>query len=99
LQEQIVQLQSELHRLTGRVMAPIDPEEQTDYIAHGSPEHAALLGLREATDEDRIVADGWALEDITNWPPTATEEYLQRTLRQKVLKRRARTQESRTLPR
>ena len=34
------------------------PEDRADYIAHGSPQHAAFLGLVEVEDVDRAKADG-----------------------------------------
>lgn len=39
-------------RPTGR------PEDRADYIAHGSPEHAAFLGLIEATPADLAEKSG-----------------------------------------
>lgn len=61
-----------------------DPAVQADYVERGSDEHAAMLGLRKSTDEDgEYVIDGWTLEDITNFPPSVTPEYLKRMLRQK----------------
>ena len=57
---------------------------QTDFIKHGSPEHAAILGLRKATEKDDIKLDGWTLIDMTAFGPQATEAYLKEVLRQKV---------------
>ena len=53
-------------------------------IRHGSEEHAALLELMEATEEDDLQYEGWTLADPTKWGENATEEYLRRILRQKV---------------
>ena len=85
LQREIAVLKADLARLTGRPASRAEPEEQADYVEHGSDEHAALLGLRKATEEDgEFVIDGWALEDITTYPPSVTPEFLKRVLRQKV---------------
>jgi len=55
-----------------------------DYIAHGSAEHAALLGLRKADKDDGIQHDGWTLVDLTMFGPQVTETYLREVIRQKV---------------
>jgi len=55
-----------------------------DYIAHGSDQHASLLGLIKATPEDEPQYNGWALADITMYGPSARPEYLRRVLMQKV---------------
>ena len=84
LQSQIVALRGQLAAITEKP-ARREPEEQTDYVKPGSDEHAAMLGLRKSTDEDgKFVLDGWALDDITNFPPHVPDEYLVRTLRGKV---------------
>lgn len=53
-------------------------------IKHGSAEHAALLGLRKARDDDAIQLDGWTLVDMTMFGANVTETYLREVLRQKV---------------
>jgi hypothetical protein len=58
--------------------------KNTDYIEHGSPEHAALMGLRKAKPDDAVQLDGWTLADMTMFGPQATEAFLRETLRQKV---------------
>lgn len=60
-----------------------------DYIKPGSDAHKQLLGLREATDGDEITCEGadgtvYALQDITQFGPSATRDYLHDVLRQKV---------------
>ena len=55
-----------------------------DYVEHGSDRHAGLLGLREAQEDDDPQLDGWALEDMTMWGPTATDKFRMQMLRQKV---------------
>ena len=55
-----------------------------DYVEHGSDRHAGLLGLRKAEKDDEPQLDGWALEDMTMWGPTATDKFLMLMLRQKV---------------
>ncbi|NIQ90181.1 MAG: hypothetical protein GWN93_14580 [Deltaproteobacteria bacterium] len=58
-----------------------------DYIAFGSDEHAAILGLKTADKDDDPQLDGWALVDITAWGPEALADdkaYLREILRQKV---------------
>jgi len=58
--------------------------EQTDYIAHGSNEHAALLGLVKATKDDELQYKGWTLADFTMYGVAVTELFLKQTLTQKV---------------
>lgn len=83
VQAELAWLRAELEARRGPTVRH-DPTVQTDRIERGSDEHAAMLGLRESTDEDgEYVVDGWTLEDITNFPPTVTPEYLKRMLRQK----------------
>lgn len=84
MERQIAELREQLAALSGRTVRH-DPTVQADYVARGSDEHAAMLGLRKATEIDgEFVIEGWALDDITNFPPTATPEWLKRTLQQKV---------------
>jgi len=90
----IAALQAEIDRLTATLarmgirMAPqaqgVEAGEQRDHIAFGSPEHAEFLGLRKATDDDEIVVEGWALQDITAWGPAAGRDFLRGILLQKV---------------
>lgn len=60
LEAQVKELQAALAGVLGRevVQTAYDPTaQQPDFIAHGSPEHAALLGLVEvdgASDDDFI---------------------------------------------
>ncbi len=49
-------------------------------IAHGSKEHAALLGLVA----DKAAPSGYRLADPTQWGPQATEKFLEEVLRQKI---------------
>jgi len=60
------------------------PHGQTDYIEHGSQEHAGLLGLRKAAKEDNLELNSWTLEDMTAYGPQATMDFLKEVLRQKV---------------
>lgn len=53
-------------------------------VKFGSPEHAALLGLRKAAETDSLKLEGWTLVDMTAFGPQATETFLMETLRQKV---------------
>lgn len=55
-----------------------------DYIAHGSDEHAALLGLKKSVKEDKFQHKGWTFADITQFGPTAREDYIQAQLIQRV---------------
>jgi hypothetical protein len=59
-------------------------KNQSMNIEHGAAEHAALLGLRKATQEDAIQLDGWTLVDMTIFGPQVTDAYLREVLRQKV---------------
>ena len=55
-------------------------------IEHGSDEHAQMLGLRKATDDDdpQLVMEGWTLENIIDFGPTAELRYLKAILHQRV---------------
>jgi len=55
-----------------------------DYVAHGSDQHAAMLGLVKAEKDDEPQQGGWALQDITLYGPTATDKFLAQVLRQKI---------------
>ena len=84
LQQELAALRQQIDALTGRAVQ-YDPAEQADYVERGSDEHAAMLGLRKATEEDgEFVIDGWALDGMTNYPPSVTKEWLLNTLRQKI---------------
>ena len=84
LQARIDQLEDMLRRVGIRDSQPRRAVEQTDYVKHGSDEHAALLGLKKASESDDPQVDGWALEDITQFGPTVTPAFLAQWLRQKV---------------
>ena len=84
LQEQVAQLQRQLGRLDGTQTVPTEPEVQTDYVEHGSDCHAGMLGLKKAGADDKPELDGWALEDIVSYGPTASQEFLAQLLLQKV---------------
>jgi hypothetical protein len=58
--------------------------KRPDYVEPGSARHAALLGLREATDDDEIQYDGWALQDVNLLGIAATDRAIREVLRQKV---------------
>jgi hypothetical protein len=60
------------------------PAGNPDYIEHGSDRHAAMLGLKKAEAHDVPQLDGWALQDVTQYGPSARPEFLEQTLRQKV---------------
>ena len=55
-------------------------DKNTDYIAHGSEGHAAILGLIP----DKAAPDGYRLADPTAFGPQATQSYIDEVLRQKV---------------
>jgi len=55
-----------------------------DYVEHGSDRHAGLLGLKKAEKNDVLQEDGWALQDITMYGPSARPEFLVQVLHQKV---------------
>jgi len=57
---------------------------QTDYVAPGSTDHAALLGLVKAPQGETLEIDGWTLADPLAFGPAASETYLLRILRSKV---------------
>jgi len=53
-------------------------------VEFGSDQHAGLLGLKKASEDDVPQLDGWALIDVTVHGPAARPEYLREVLRQKV---------------
>jgi hypothetical protein len=59
-------------------MANKQQVDDLNYIAHGSDEHAAMLGLVKGT------GGKWQLEDITQYGPNARKEFLDAVLAQKV---------------
>lgn len=64
---------------------PKNVVKKSAYIAFGSTEHATLLGLRKATEEDKpLVYKSWTLYDPGMWGPNATESFLMNQLRAKV---------------
>lgn len=65
-------------------MARQQKQTRSDYIEHGSDKHAALIGIRKATDEDELKYKTWTLVDMTAFGPQATMTYLKEVLRQKV---------------
>jgi hypothetical protein len=74
---------------TSRIKDHPDGLHQTDYVEIGSEQHATILGLRPARDDDTYVrkdAQGrkWTLVDVTAFGPQATEAYIREVLRQKV---------------
>jgi len=84
LQKRIEKLEALLQQKAGAVVAPSDdPKDRPDYVERGSDRHAAMLGLKKAVDGD-IAADGWTLEDITQFGPQATDKFLETYLRQRV---------------
>ncbi len=81
----IEQLEAMVRQLTGREPEPSDdPRDRADYVEHGSDQHAGLLGLRKAAKSEKPQVEGWTFEDITQFGPTASVEYLAISLRQKV---------------
>lgn len=58
--------------------------KRSDFVEHGSEQHAAIIGLRKAMDEDAFSLEGWTLVDQTAFGVQATEAYLREVLRQKV---------------
>ena len=58
--------------------------KQSGGIGHGSEAHAALLGLRKATDDDKIQHEGWAFGDLTQFGFNFRDEAVLDVLRQRV---------------
>ena len=84
LQKRIEQLEAALLQIRGKAPEPSeDPKDRPDYVERGSDQHAALLGLKRAGDE-MLQEDGWTFEDVTQYGPAATADFLKATLRQKV---------------
>jgi hypothetical protein len=59
-------------------------KKRSDFVSHGSDKHAAMIGIRKATDDDELKFKGWALTDMTAFGPQTTMTYLKEVLRQKV---------------
>ena len=58
--------------------------KQSGGIKHGSEAHAALLGLRKATGDDKIQHEGWAFADLTQFGFNFRDEVVMDFLRQRV---------------
>jgi len=89
LRQQVEELRDILARLTGQPQKEVSLEERADYIAQGSDQHMAWLGLQKATEEDEadqnvMTYEGYKLLDVTAFGVTAKEDYLLAVLRQKV---------------
>lgn len=94
LQEQVDEQAVTIQRLTGQLAGlmamvgvpqeRVEPEERADHIEHGSDQHATLIGLVKATEDDPEGHEGWKLSDLTMFGPRARPEYLKEVLRQKV---------------
>lgn len=95
------ELQAQVDRLTGKTPVTdvdVPPEERADYIAHGSEEHAAFLGLRkldkdeikaEQEKEHGLLAEGpdgefYTLIDRTIFGVAVRHEFLEAFLEQRV---------------
>lgn len=65
-------------------MARTTKQTRSDFVQHGSDKHAALIGIRKATEDDELKYKGWALVDMTAFGPQTTMAYLKEVLRQKV---------------
>ncbi len=61
-----------------------DPKARKDFVAHGSPEHAALLGLKKAAKDDELEYEGYTLVDLTVYGPNASDKFLRAMLVQRV---------------
>jgi len=57
---------------------------QTDYVEHGSDDHAHLLGLRPATKDDEFQDAGWAFEDATQFGAAAQPFFIKAQLHMRV---------------
>jgi hypothetical protein len=65
-------------------MAKQTKQIRGDFVPHGSDKHAAMIGIRKATEDDELIYKGWALVDMTAFGPQTTMTYLKEVLRQKV---------------
>lgn len=57
---------------------------KSDFVQHGSEQHAQLLGLRKAVKEDTLQYHSWTLQDFTIFGPNAREEFIKAQLISKV---------------
>lgn len=56
----------------------------TSRLTHGSDEHAALLGLRKAVEQDNIKYKGWAWIDLSQFGFQFRDDVVLNILQQKV---------------
>lgn len=93
LEAEVAQLRAMVNRLTGNVPRTEDvaPEDRPDYIPHGSPEHAAFLGLMEVEKDGDVAPktegpDGkwYTLQDKTMFGTAVRTEFLEAYLEQRV---------------
>ena len=59
-------------------------QTQTDYVEHGSDQHALMLGLRKAKDGEPFVVDGWTFASLTQFGAAARDFYIQQMLEERV---------------
>jgi hypothetical protein len=93
LEAEVAELRDLVNRMAGRVprTEDLDAEDRPDYIPHGSPEHAAFLGLREVDEGDEVAPktegpDGkhYTLSDKTAFGMAVRPEFLQAILEQRA---------------
>lgn len=94
LAKEVRELRAMVERLTGtapRTEGELPPEERPDYIAHGSDEHAAFLGLREVKKDADVTPYAeapngkyYTLMDKTIFGTAVRSEFLQAFLEQRV---------------
>jgi len=98
LQKEIVELRALVAQ--AGITARLEPAHGTDYIAHGSTQHAAMIGLCEVDDVEQAKRDGytiytspvtgknWRLEDeigtVHYYPGVDPQKAITLVLRQKV---------------
>ena len=104
--KQIEELQQEVSGLrallaqAGIIARPAPTARGTDYVPHGSPQHAAMIGLCEVGDAEQAARDGytvytspttgkcWRLEDeigtVHYYPGVDPQKAILLVLRQKV---------------
>lgn len=94
LQAQVAALMQQVDLLMGRAPRTEDdlaPEDRPDYIAYGSPEHVAFLGLKEVAEDEKVTPkavglDGkhYTLIDKTIFGTAVRPFFLQAYLEQRV---------------
>lgn len=81
--------EKEVIELDGKAPGRVPPKDfghinPVNFVPHGSPQQAAMMGIREADEDDFIKYRGMTLVDITICGEQASKAYIMTVLKQKV---------------